>query len=143
MARTAAAPALSGDPGVRLRTRRVGNRPGRTRAESPQGSRFESGKPAPVLTPIRSGETVKTHDPASGAMEKDYDVTDIERLMGKRDWKSPDDVIKWLQKEGDADRRFTPGEVRHMIEDFSRLRDTGKPLPQDPEQLYMSLKAKR
>jgi hypothetical protein len=92
---------------------------------------------------MTSGVAVKTHDPASSATEKDYDITDIERLMGKRDWKSYDDVITWLEKEGDADRRFTPGEVRHMIEDFSRLRDTGKPLPQDPEQLYKNLKAKR
>jgi hypothetical protein len=86
---------------------------------------------------------VKTHDPASQATEKDYDVTDIERLMGKREWKSYDEVIKWLQKEGDADRRFTPGEVRHMIDDFSRLRDSGKPMPRDPQQLFDELKRRR
>ena len=86
---------------------------------------------------------MKTHDPASQATEKDYDVTDIERLMGKREWKSYDEVIKWLQKEGDADRRFTPGEVRHMIDDFSRLRDSKKPLPHDPQQLFDELKRTR
>lgn len=86
---------------------------------------------------------MKTHDPASKATEKDYEVTDIERLMGKREWKSYDEVIKWLQEEGDADRRFTPGEVRHMIEDFSRMRDSKKPMPQDPEKLFQELKRNR
>lgn len=86
---------------------------------------------------------MKTHDPASQAKEKDYDVTDVERLMGKREWKSYDEVIKWLEKEGDADRRFTPGEVRHMIEDFSRLRDSKKPFSNDPQKLFQELKSKR
>lgn len=36
---------------------------------------------------------MKIHDPgASQAMQKDYDATDIERLMGKRDWKNDDEV---------------------------------------------------
>jgi hypothetical protein len=86
---------------------------------------------------------VKVHSPNSNAMEKDYDVTDIERLMGKRDWRNYDDVIKWLQKEGDADRRFTPGEVKHMIDDFSRMRGSGKPMTQNPEQLFKQLKGSR
>lgn len=86
---------------------------------------------------------MKTHDPASKAMEKDYDITDIERLMGKRQWKSYDEMIKWLEKEGDADRRFTPGEVRHMIEDLSRMRASKKPMPQDPQMLFQEMKSRR
>jgi hypothetical protein len=86
---------------------------------------------------------MKIHDPASQAMQKDYDVTDIERLMGKRDWKNYDDVIKWLKKEGDEDRRFTPGEVQHMIDDFSRARDKGIDFSQEPEQLCKKLKSTR
>lgn len=86
---------------------------------------------------------MKIHDPTSSAMEKDYDVTDIERLMGKRDWKDPNEMIKWLEKEGDADRRFTPGEVRHMIDDLSRVRKSGKPMAKNPEQLFQQLKSTR
>ncbi|MGN9779483.1 hypothetical protein ACTMS0_27585 [Micromonospora sp. H33] len=86
---------------------------------------------------------MRIHDPASQATEKDYDVTDIERLMGKREWTSYDEVIKWLEREGDADRRFTPGEVRHMIEDFSRLRDAKRSFIRDPERLCDELKNRR
>lgn len=86
---------------------------------------------------------MKIHDPASNAMEKDYDVTDIERLMGKREWKGYDEVISWLREEGDADRRFTPGEVRHMIDDFSRMRESGIDFARDPEELHQKLKGSR
>ena len=86
---------------------------------------------------------MKTHDPASKATEKDYDITDIERLMSKREWKSYDEMIKWLQQEGDADRRFTPGEVRHMIDDFTRLQKSKTKFISDAQQLFPMLKSKR
>jgi hypothetical protein len=93
---------------------------------------------------VRSGEVpVKIHDPSSNAMDKDYDITDIERLMGKRDWRDHNEMIKWLEKEGDADRRFTPGEVRHMIDDLSRVKNSGKPMAKDPEQLFKQLQSSR
>ncbi|KAB1916231.1 hypothetical protein [Micromonospora sp. AMSO31t] len=78
---------------------------------------------------------MKIHDPAGQAMQKDYDVTDIERLMGKRDRKNVDDVIEW-------ERRFT-GEVQHMIEDFYRARDKARDFPHEPDQLYKKLKSSR
>jgi len=93
--------------------------------------------------PHRGGVAMKVHSPSSNAVTKDYDVSDIERLMGKRDWKSYDEVIKWLAREGDADRRFTPGEVRHMIDDFSRMRDAGMEFVQDPEMLFQQAKGTR
>jgi hypothetical protein len=98
-----------------------------------------------VRTGTRSfGEVpVKIHDPSSNAMDKDYDITDIERLMGKRDWRDHNEMIKWLEKEGDADRRFTPGEVRHMIDDLSRVKNSGKPMAKDPEQLFKQLQSSR
>lgn len=86
---------------------------------------------------------MKTYNPNSNAMEKDYDVTDIERLMGKREWRSYDEMIKWLQKEGDADRRFTPGEVRHMIDDLSRAKEKGKQPPREPQRLFQEMKSSR
>lgn len=76
-------------------------------------------------------------------MQKDYEISDIERLMGKRDWKSYDEVISWLKKEGDADRRFTPGEVQYMISDLSQMRDSKQKFIQDPEQLYQKMKSSR
>ena len=33
------------------------------------------------------------HNRSAFLTSKHYDITDIERLMGKRDWKSYDDVI--------------------------------------------------
>lgn len=86
---------------------------------------------------------MKVHSPKSNAMEKDYDVTDVERLMSKQDWRGHDDMIKWLQKEGDADRRFTPGEVKHMIDDLSKVKNSGKPLAKDPQQLFKEMKSSR
>lgn len=86
---------------------------------------------------------MKIHDPSSQAMQKDYEVSDIERLMGKQDWKNYDQVINWLKKEGDQDRRFTPGEVQHMIDDFSRARDKGMNFVRDPDQLHQQLKSSR
>jgi DNA primase catalytic subunit len=86
---------------------------------------------------------MKIHDPSSQAMQKDYEVSDIERLMSKRDWKNYDEVITWLQKEGDEDRRFTPGEVQRMIDDFSRARDKRVDFVRDPEQLHQKLKSTR
>ncbi|MFU8854844.1 hypothetical protein ACNAW0_28335 [Micromonospora sp. SL1-18] len=86
---------------------------------------------------------MKIHDPSSQAMQKDYEISDIERLMGKKDWKSYDDVINWLKQEGDEDRRFTPGEVQHMIDDFSRIQSKGVAFVHDPEQLYQKLKSSR
>ncbi|RZU75552.1 hypothetical protein EV384_4103 [Micromonospora kangleipakensis] len=86
---------------------------------------------------------MKIHDPASQATQKDYEISDIERLMGKRDWKNYDEVINWLKKEGDADRRFTPGEVQHMIDDLSRARDKRMDFVRDPEKLHRNLKSSR
>jgi hypothetical protein len=86
---------------------------------------------------------VKIHDPSSNAMEKDYEVTDIERLLGKRDWRDYNEMIKWLENEGDADRRFTPGEVKHMIDDLSRMKNMGKPMSKNPEQLFKQMKSSR
>ena len=86
---------------------------------------------------------MKIHDPQSNAMDKDYDVTDIERLIGKRDWHDHNEMIKWLEKEGDADRRFTPGEVRHMIDDLSRVKKSGRPLDKNADHLFQQMKSSR
>lgn len=73
-------------------------------------------------------------------MEKDYDVSDIQHVMRVRSWRSYDDMIGWLRHDGMDDNELTPGEVEHMIEDLSRLKQQKKELITDPDQLYKALK---
>lgn len=56
--------------------------------------RYASGNRAAEHPHPGEEQVMEIHDPASQAMQKNYDVTDIERLMGKRDRKNYDDVIK-------------------------------------------------
>jgi hypothetical protein len=81
-------------------------------------------------------DDIKTHDPASRATEKDYTASDVESVMRVRQWRDWDEVISWLREEGDDHRRLTPGEVKHMVEDFTRLKEQGAPFTTDPQQLY-------
>jgi hypothetical protein len=84
---------------------------------------------------------MKLEDPQSKQMQKDYEQSDIERLMGKREWRSYDEIINWLKKEGDNDRRFTPGEVQHMIDDFNKLKARKAQFITDPGKLFQELKS--
>jgi hypothetical protein len=83
---------------------------------------------------------MKVHNPASSAKEKDYEQSDVEMLLRKGEWRNYDDMIKWLQEEGDGYRKFTPGEVGHMIDDLSRLRQKGAKFITDSGQLYQEMK---
>lgn len=86
---------------------------------------------------------MQVHDPSSNRMEKDYEQSDLERLLGKRQWRSYDEMIGWLEQEGDADRRFTPGEVSHLVQDLSRLKERRVEFITDPTRLYQELKRDR
>jgi len=66
---------------------------------------------------------------------KPYDASDIEVVMRQGDWRNWDDVIEWLQKEGDNHRRLRTDEVRQMVDDFRRLKEKGKPFTNDPNEL--------
>jgi hypothetical protein len=90
----------------------------------------------------KSAQQMKIADPSSNRMEKDYEQSDLERLLGKREWHSYDEMIKWLQEQGDEDRRFTPGEVRHMIEDLSRVQQQGKEFTTDANKLYAQMRSR-
>jgi hypothetical protein len=81
-------------------------------------------------------EDIKVHDPASRETEKDYTESDVESVMRVREWKNWDEVISWLRKEGDNHRRLTPGEVKHMVEDFTRLKEQGVPFTTQPDEVY-------
>jgi hypothetical protein len=75
------------------------------------------------------------HDP-DRKTEKDYDASDIEHVFRRgefRDWR---DVLKWLDEHGMDDRRLTPGEAKHMREDFERLRKAKVKFTNDPKQAY-------
>jgi hypothetical protein len=72
--------------------------------------------------------------------QKDYDASDVQHLLRIRQWRSYDEMIKWLQREGDNDNELTQGEVRHLIDDLSRIRQRGPEMISDPNQLYKELK---
>jgi hypothetical protein len=86
-------------------------------------------------------DDIKIHDPASRAKDKQYTESDVEQALRKAqpgDW---DQLLSWLRERGDEDRRLTPGEVKHMVQDFSRLKEQGKPFTPDPHQLYQEARA--
>jgi RNA polymerase-interacting CarD/CdnL/TRCF family regulator len=73
-------------------------------------------------------------------MRKDYDASDVQHLLRVKPWRSYDEMIDWLRREGDADNELTPGEVGHLIDDLSRMRQRKKDMISDPNQLYQELK---
>ncbi|MEV1288018.1 hypothetical protein [Micromonospora sp. NPDC049679] len=83
---------------------------------------------------------MKLSDPTSRKKEKDYDQSDVEHLLRKRPWRSYDEMIGWLEQEGDEDRRFTPGEVARMVQDLSRLKERKAQFTTDPERLCREMK---
>jgi hypothetical protein len=87
-------------------------------------------------------EQFNVHDPASRAKEKQYDESDVKLVLGMREWKNWDELISWLREEGDNYRRLTPGEVKHMVEDFTRLKEQGVQFTTDPHQLFTQARSK-
>ena len=83
---------------------------------------------------------MRIEDPNSRTMQKDYDQSDVAHLLRKRDWRSYDEMITWLQQEGDADARLTPGEVAHMVQDMSKLKKRKAQFIKEPDRLYHELK---
>jgi hypothetical protein len=81
-------------------------------------------------------DDIKIHDPASRAKDKQYEESDLEHVLRRREWRGWDELISWLREEGDDDRRLTPGEVKHMVEDLSRLKEKGVQFTNDPQALY-------
>lgn len=67
------------------------------------------------------------HDPTSTRKHKDVDRSDLEHVFQSKDFGSWDDAINWLKREGDRDNELTPGEVRHMIDDFQTAKSQGMP----------------
>jgi hypothetical protein len=81
-------------------------------------------------------DDVKIHDPASRETQKQYTESDVESVLREREWRDWNEVISWLREQGDNHRRLTPGEVRAMVEDFTRLKDQGAPFTTDPQEIF-------
>lgn len=79
---------------------------------------------------------VNVTDPTSNEKAPEgYAQSDVESLFRRGDWQDWDSMIEWLRENGDADNEFTPGEVKSMVGDFSKLKD--KPFPTgQPDKLY-------
>jgi hypothetical protein len=91
-----------------------------------------------------SSEDIKIHDPASREKEKqDWVQRDLEKIVAERQFKNWDEFISWLREEGDKVRGVTPGELKQMVEDFTRLKERGVPFTTDPAQLYEQAHATR
>lgn len=84
---------------------------------------------------------MKLEDPNSDRMQKDYEPSDVAHVLRKREWHNYDEMIKWLEQEGDNDRRLAPGEVSHMIQDLSKLKQRKAQFITEPDRLYQELKS--
>jgi RNA polymerase-interacting CarD/CdnL/TRCF family regulator len=72
--------------------------------------------------------------------QKDYDASDVQHLLRIQQWRNYDEMIKWLRREGNNDNELTPGEVNHLIDDLSRIKQRGTEMISEPNQLYKELK---
>jgi hypothetical protein len=88
-------------------------------------------------------DDIKIHDPASRAKDKMYEESDLEHVMRRKDWQNWDELISWLREEGDNDRRLTPGEVKHMVEDLTRLKEQKVPFTKDAHAIYEAARSGR
>jgi hypothetical protein len=84
-----------------------------------------------------SSDDIKIHDPASREKEKQqYPERDLENVLEGHQFQNWDQFLNYLREEGDKARGVTPGELKQMVEDFSRAKERGKPFTNDPHQLY-------
>jgi hypothetical protein len=84
-----------------------------------------------------SSDDIKIHDPTSREKEKQqYPERDLENVLEGHNFKDWDQFLNYLRKEGDKARGVTPGELKQMVDDFSRAKEQGKSFTNDPHQLY-------
>lgn len=82
---------------------------------------------------------INVTDPTSEAKDEQYDRSDVKHVLNKREWHSWQELVRWLRDEGDQDNELTPGEVRHLVEDFDRLDQRGVRYSTDVDQVYRHL----
>ncbi|MGE5620364.1 MAG: hypothetical protein ACM3US_14050 [Sphingomonadaceae bacterium] len=69
-------------------------------------------------------------------MEHAYDLSDMEVVYRRGDWHNWDEIIHWLETQGERDNELTPGEVIAMVEDLRMVRDSGAAFTKDPRKAY-------
>jgi hypothetical protein len=86
---------------------------------------------------LHVSEDIRIHDPHSRQKEKQpYADGDVRNVLEGRQFKNWDDFLSFLKQEGDAVRGVTPGELKQMVEDFTRLKEKGAPFTNDWRELY-------
>ena len=78
-------------------------------------------------------------DQQGGTTKTAYTESDVEVVMRQGDWKNWDEVIRWLETEGDNHRRLRTDEVQAMIEDFRRLKKERVRFTKDPAEIYRKI----
>jgi hypothetical protein len=84
-------------------------------------------------------EQIEVPDPTGEAKQKDYDRTDLEHVIGLRDWDSWDELLAWLENEAADDDTLTPLEVRSLAEDVAAARERGARFDNDTESVWAEL----
>jgi hypothetical protein len=88
-------------------------------------------------------EGVKVRETGHKQWEKDYTQSDMEVVYRRVSAQSWDDLIKWLEEEGESDNELTPGEVVAMVEDLRELKREGTPFITDPGTAYQEAHKRR
>jgi hypothetical protein len=65
-----------------------------------------------------------------------YRKSDMEVVYRRGNWRSWDDIITWLQREGADDSELVGAEVEKMIEDIRHVREQHKEFVNDPAKAY-------
>jgi RNA polymerase-interacting CarD/CdnL/TRCF family regulator len=84
--------------------------------------------------------TMKLEDPQSNRMEKDYEESDVAHILRKYKFGNLQEMIQWLEREGDNDRRLAPGEVSRMIQDLQKVQQRKAEFSTDPHRLYEEMR---
>lgn len=86
--------------------------------------------------PVKTVEGVKIMDTGYKKWNFDYEQGDIKALYNRGSWRKWQDEIKWLEKNGERDNEFTPGETVAMVEDLRSLHEGKAPFESDPMNAY-------
>lgn len=88
---------------------------------------------------VAEQENVEVHDPTSQAKHKEYDRSDVEHVVGLRDWRDWDELLDWLRQEGDDDNELTPGEVRNLAQDVEAAKQRGAQFDANTDSVWSEL----
>lgn len=84
-------------------------------------------------------KNVNVTDPTSSekSATESYAQSDVEHVMRVKDFTDWGEVISWLKSDGDRDNELTPGEVKAMVNDFSKAQQGGAQFtPGQPDKIY-------